>query len=63
MVFLDDAGQTKEFPLDSIIDMSGFMMMRIIFSTKDNKFFEINSSHPRSAVKYLDFYKSYKNEK
>jgi len=52
-----ESGQTTEFPLETITDMSGFAMMTIIFSTKDNKVFEIHSKHPRSALKYLDMFK------
>jgi len=52
-----DSGQTMEFPFDTIIDMSGFAMMTLIFCTKDNDVFEIHSKHPRSALKYLDMFK------
>jgi len=55
-----ESGQTTEFPLETITDMSGFAMMTIIFSTKENKVFEIHSKHPRSALKYLDMFKTTK---
>jgi 1-acyl-sn-glycerol-3-phosphate acyltransferase len=51
-----DAGSVIDFPFDTIIEMSGFAMMRIIFYTKKYKLFEINSKHPRSALKYLDMF-------
>jgi hypothetical protein len=54
------SGQKTEFPLEKITEMSGFARMTIIFSTKDNKVFEIHSKHPRSALKYLDIFKSIK---
>jgi len=54
---LAESGQTREFPLETINEMSGFTMMTIIFSTKDNRVFEIHSKHPRSALKYLDMFK------
>jgi len=55
-----ESGEITEFPLDTIIDMSGFARMTIIFSTKDNRVFEIHSKHPRSALKYLDIFKAVK---
>jgi len=54
------SGQTIEFPLETIVDISGFAMMTIIFSTKENKVFEIHSKHPRSALKYLDMFNTIK---
>lgn len=50
------------FPIDSINDMSGFAMTRIIFSTNEHKLFEIHSKHPRSALKYLDIFNSIKSK-
>jgi 1-acyl-sn-glycerol-3-phosphate acyltransferase len=55
-----ESGETVEFPIKTIIDMSGFAMMTIIFSTNENKIFEIHSEYPRSALKYLDMYKAMK---
>jgi DNA-directed RNA polymerase subunit RPC12/RpoP len=58
------AGNGKEFvfPLAEIADMSCFSMMRILFSVK-NKMFEIHSKHPRSALKYIDFFNAIKKQK
>jgi len=55
------SGQIIDFPLETINEMSGFAMMRIIFSTNDHKIFEIHSKHPRSALKYLDIFKAFKS--
>jgi 1-acyl-sn-glycerol-3-phosphate acyltransferase len=55
-----EPGQKTEFPLDTIIEMSSFARMTLIFSTKDNKIFEIHSKHSRSALKYLDMFKEIK---
>jgi len=52
-----ESGLSMEFPLNTILDMSGFAMMTIIFSTTDGKVYEIHSKHPRSALKYLDMFK------
>jgi len=57
------SGESFDFPFDTIIEMSCFARMRIIFSTKKNKLFEIHSQHPRSALKYLDFFKIIKSVK
>jgi len=51
-----NAGKVIDFPFDTIIDMSCFSMMRIIFYTKESKLYEINSKYPRSASKYLDLF-------
>jgi 1-acyl-sn-glycerol-3-phosphate acyltransferase len=51
-----DAGNTINFPFESIIEMSCFAMMRIIFYTNKSELFEINSKDPRSALKYLDLF-------
>jgi len=50
------SGKPFDFPFDTIIEMSCFAMMRIIFSTNKNKVYEIHSKHPRSALKYIDFF-------
>lgn len=55
---LTNSGKKIDFPFETIIEMSCFAMMRIIFSTKEKKMFEIHSKHPRSALKYLDFFKT-----
>jgi len=52
-----------DFPFETIIEMSCFAMMRILFSTNKNKVFEIHSKHPRSALKYADFLKIMKSVK
>ncbi|MCL1959897.1 MAG: 1-acyl-sn-glycerol-3-phosphate acyltransferase [Spirochaetes bacterium] len=49
-------GKEFVFPLAEIIDMSCFAMMRILFSFKERKIWEIHSKHPRSALKYIDFF-------
>jgi len=49
------SGKSFDFPFDTIIDMSYFAMMRILFFTNKNKVFEIHSKHPRSALKYVEF--------
>jgi 1-acyl-sn-glycerol-3-phosphate acyltransferase len=60
-----NAGDSGEFVffLAHIIDMSCFAMMRIIFSCKERKIYEIQSKHPRSALKYLDFFNAVKKQK
>jgi 1-acyl-sn-glycerol-3-phosphate acyltransferase len=57
----DSSGATREFPFETVNDISAFAMMRIIFSTNENKIFEVHSKHPRSALKYLDMYKAIKS--
>ena len=52
--------KTIDFPLNGIIDMSGFAMLKIIFFTNEHKLYEIHSKHIRSALKYLDMYKAIK---
>ena len=52
--------KTVEFPFDTIIDMSSFARMTLIFSTKENKVYELYSKHPRSALKYMDMLKAVK---
>ena len=49
--------KTIDFPLEKIHEMSGFAMQKIIFSTNENKLYEIHSKHIRSALKYLDMFK------
>ena len=60
---ITDSGKSIDFPFDSINEMSGFAMTRIIFSVNDHKLFEIHSKHPRSALKYLDIFKTIKSKK
>jgi len=57
---IEESGKATEFPLETITDIGVITMMTIIFSTKDNKVFEIHSKHPRSALKYLDMFKTIK---
>ncbi|MCL2411033.1 MAG: 1-acyl-sn-glycerol-3-phosphate acyltransferase [Treponema sp.] len=52
---------TKEFPLDDIIDMGTITMKTIVFATKE-KIYEIHSKHPRSALKYQDMFKALKQK-
>ena len=54
------SGQVFEFPLDTIVDMSIITMKTIIFSTRENKIYEIHSNQPRSALKYLELFKAIK---
>jgi 1-acyl-sn-glycerol-3-phosphate acyltransferase len=54
--FVADNGGEFAFPLAEIIEMSCFAMMRIIFSLKEHKIYEVQSKHPRSALKYIDFF-------
>jgi hypothetical protein len=60
---ISDSGREIDFPLENIIDVSAFSVKRLIFSTKDGKFYEINSKHPKCALKYLDFFKAVKSNK
>jgi len=52
------ANNGKEFVylLAEIMDMSCFTMMTLLFSVKENKMLEVHSKHPRSALKYIDFF-------
>jgi hypothetical protein len=56
-------GKSFDFPFDTIIEMSCFAMMRIIFSTTKNKLFEFHSKRPRSALKYLEMFNAIKSKK
>ena len=58
-----DNGKEFVFPLDEIIDISCFAMMRILFSLKEHKMLEIHSKYPRSALKYIDFINAVKKHK
>lgn len=58
--FISAASETVEFPLATIVDMSTITMKTIIFSTKENKVYEVHSEHPRSALKYLEMFKAIK---
>lgn len=57
------SGQLFEFPLETIADMSIITMKTIIFSTRDNRIYEIHSGHRRSALKYLDLFKAVKGSR
>jgi hypothetical protein len=54
--FIADNGREFVFLLAEIVEISYFAMMRIIFSLKEQKIYEIQSKHPRSALKYIDFF-------
>lgn len=49
-------GQTIDFFLTEIIDMSVITMKTIVFATK-HKILEIHTNRPRSALKYVDMFK------
>jgi 1-acyl-sn-glycerol-3-phosphate acyltransferase len=57
------SGEVINFPFTSIIDMSIITMMKIIFSASGTgqKFYEIHSDHPRSALKYLDAFRAWQS--
>ena len=56
------SGHIHEFPLNGIIDMSVITMKTIVFAA-EHKIFEIHSGHPRSALKYMDMLKAFKETK
>jgi len=56
-------GKEFVFLLAEIIDMTCFAMMRILFSLKEHKMLKIHSKHPRSALKYIDFFNAIKKQK
>ena len=58
--FVKKNSQTIEFPLDTIVDLSVVLKMAILFSTTDGKLYEIHSSQPMSATKYLEMIKTIK---
>ena len=60
---IEKSGKTTEFPLDNIADIGIITMMTIIFSTNENKVFEIHSKKPRSALKYMEIYRARKKLK
>ncbi len=61
LVFED--GKEQTFCLDQISDMAIHGQMVLIFSTSDRKSYEIKSNHPRSALKYRDYYEILKANK
>jgi len=56
LLFIADNGQEFVYPLTEVIEMSCFTKMTLLFSVKEHKMFEIHSKHPRSALKYIDFF-------
>jgi hypothetical protein len=58
MESLDGKKYTFEFGM--ISDMAIYSRMILIFSTTGHESFEIKSSYPRSAIKYLELYKALK---
>ena len=60
---IEKSGKAAEFPLDNIADIGIITMMTIIFSTNENKIFEIHSKQPRSALKYMEIYRARKKIK
>jgi 1-acyl-sn-glycerol-3-phosphate acyltransferase len=57
---IEKSGKAAEFPLDNIADIGIITMMTIIFSTNENKVFEVHSKHPRSALKYMELFRAIK---
>jgi 1-acyl-sn-glycerol-3-phosphate acyltransferase len=53
--------QCVEFPIKSIVNLTVFARMRIIFSA-NNKLYEIHSEYQRSAIKYADAFKALKDK-
>ncbi|HZK34679.1 MAG TPA: lysophospholipid acyltransferase family protein [Bacillota bacterium] len=51
------------FPLDKISDLDIHGRTTIIFTTGTNENYEIKSKHPRSALKYQEFYNKLKTNK
>jgi len=62
LVFLDSDGQSFSFPYCDISEMAIYSRMVLIFSTADQISYEIKSEVPRSAVKYLEFFKLLKEK-
>ena len=62
-IALECSDKCIEFALDQIVNMATHGQMVLIFSLADNRFFEIKSPYPRSAVLYLMLYRLLKNEK
>ena len=60
---IEESGGAVEFPLKTIADIGVITMMTIIFSTNENKIYEIHSKHPRSALKYMEIYRARKKIK
>jgi 1-acyl-sn-glycerol-3-phosphate acyltransferase len=50
-------GSVLLFPLDDISHMSIITQMNLIFTTRDGVSYELHSKQPRSALKYLEFYR------
>ncbi|NLU52010.1 MAG: 1-acyl-sn-glycerol-3-phosphate acyltransferase [Clostridiaceae bacterium] len=61
LVFKGEDGTSYTFVFSKLHDMAIYSHAILIFSTTDRESFEIKSDHPRSAVKYLDLYKIFKN--
>jgi 1-acyl-sn-glycerol-3-phosphate acyltransferase len=58
---VSDTGQANEFPLKEIIEIGVITMKTIVFATK-HKVYEIHSTHPRSALKYMDIFNIIKSK-
>jgi len=58
--FVKKNSETIEFPLDTIVDITVILKMAINFSTVDGKLYELHSTHPISATKYLEMIKTIK---
>jgi len=48
------SGAKFEFPLNTIVEFSGFSNNTIVFSTKDKLLYEIKSNNPINMIKYID---------
>ena len=59
--FVKKNSETIEFPLDTIVDITVILKMAINFSTVDGKLYELHSTHPMSATKYLEMIKTIKS--
>jgi hypothetical protein len=60
-ISVTEAGHAPvEFTFEAINDMSILTRNKIIFSTRENKVYEIHSKFPRSALKYTELFKALK---
>ena len=60
LAIIPEEGEPVQFMFTDIVDMAILTMMTIIFSTRENKVYEIHSPYPRNAVKYMELFKAVK---
>ena len=62
MSLIDESGEIMVFPLETITEISCITLMTLIFTTREQKTYEIHSNQLRSALKFIEMFNAWQTE-